>query len=210
MNENVMKLLKKGCDISLLLQSDSNKSVYRKDIYCLPSMLTSIYECCNGLIACEGALLIRPLNPVVEIYDLEEWNRKPLWKDKYSFIDLAPVCFFAENAFGEQWGVIDDKIVFFDPETGELSLFAENIDDWAKIILDDYEYHTAWPLMHDWQVDNGAIGYGYRLIPIKPFVMEGEFAVDNLHSVKDVDGMLYRGDIAVQLYNSEHGDQNNT
>ena len=64
--------------------------------------------------------------------------------------------------------------------------------------------------MHDWQVDNGAIGYGYRLIPIKPFVMEGEFAVDNLHSVKDVDGMLYRGDIAVQLYNSEHCDQNNS
>jgi hypothetical protein len=93
----------------------------------------------------------------------------------------------------------------FDPETGEFEQVADDIEGWAGAILDDYRVLTGFPLAHDWQVANGTLRPGRRLTPRIPFVLGGEFAVDNLYDANTVSALLYRADIAEQIRDSPDG-----
>lgn len=106
---------------------------------------------------------------------------------------------FAEDIFGGQFAIKGDAIVSFEPETGEVTEIAGSIAGWARKILDDYEVITGYPIARQWQAANGALARGERLIPKRPFVMGGEYSVENLFAVEAVEGMRFRGDIAVQI-----------
>ena len=125
---------------------------------------------------------------------LESWNSDNLWRKDDG--DLAQNClFFAEDIFGGQFCIFNDKIYSFDPETGAKELVANQIEEWAKIILEDYNVLTGFPLAHKWQQEYGTLPINKRLLPKIPFVGGGTFTVDN--SVK---GMKVRADIAQQIY----------
>lgn len=53
--------------------------------------------------------------------------------------------------------------------------------------------------MHKWQATNGRVLEGQRLAPAIPFILGGEFSVDNLRAQQSVTAMRYRGSIAVQI-----------
>lgn len=54
-------------------------------------------------------------------------------------------------------------------------------------------------LAHAWQEQNGPLPASMRLMARKPFVIGGDFSVENLCEVDAVDGMQYRGWLATQL-----------
>jgi len=150
----------------------------------------------NGFFAFESALLFRPCGVSdLPILDSAAWNRLDTWKASYPETP-EEVTFFAEDLFGGQFGIADDSIMQFFPETGELRTFASSFEEWATKIIEDYEVVTGYPLAHDWQAENGPLAPGHRLVPRVPFVLGGEFSVANLRSVPEVASMRFYGGLA--------------
>ena len=75
---------------------------------------------------------------------------------------------------------------------------AGTLDEWAGAILDDYEVLKGYPLAHEWQVANGPIPPGSRLVPAIPFVLGGAFEIENLFLSDAAQGMRLRGELAQQ------------
>jgi hypothetical protein len=117
------------------------------------------------------------------------------------------VLFFAEDAFGCQFCIANDKVNLFDPETGQFEELAETLDSWAKIIVGDYEYRTGYPLAHEWQIQNQPLQPGTRLLPNIPFVLGGKYELENLHVGGDAEGMVFRANIANQIKDIPDGGQ---
>lgn len=160
----------------------------------------------NGFWAYESSLLVRPFRNGVPPLGVLEWNQKQLWKGSYN-LELDHVLFFAEDAFGCQHGVIDDKVSLFDPETGQFEELASTLQGWAQAIIEDYEYRTGYPLAHAWQIQNHPLRPGTRLLPNVPFVLGGKYDLDNLHVTDDVEGMKFRASVANQIRDVPDGGQ---
>ena len=152
----------------------------------------------NGFYAFESALHVLPLDAPKSAMDLGRWNADALWRHAYE-AHAAGHLFFAEDVFGCQFAIRDDRIFSFDPETGASTPMASSLDHWAQRILADYEALTGFPLAHAWQLQHGAIPLGKRLLPKTFFVLGGAYAVDNLYSFDAVQGMLLRAELAAQI-----------
>lgn len=158
----------------------------------------------NGFYAFESALLVRPSHHTGSPLGLVQWNHEKLWR--YAFqSNLVGVFFFAEDIFGMQFCIEQNGISSFDPETGDFEKISDTLHGWATCIVDDYRVRTGWPLGHEWQTVYGAIEPGQRLLPKQPFVLGGEYALKNLYKLNDVEGMLYRASIAIQLRDCPDG-----
>jgi hypothetical protein len=152
----------------------------------------------NGFFAFESALHLFPAGAPVAGHDLVGWNAPSLWRSEYG--DMADaLLFFGEDIFGGQFALRGQEIVTFDPETGAVNPMAATLDEWAGLLLDDYETVTGFPLAHQWQADHGALQPGVRLLPKLPFVLGGKYTVDNLYELDAVKGMRVRADVARQL-----------
>ncbi|MGH7953647.1 MAG: SMI1/KNR4 family protein, partial [Limisphaerales bacterium] len=131
-------------------------------------------------------------------------NRPNLWKEKYDGDILKSLC-FAEDIFGGQFCIQNDAIVYFEPETGEFENVAKSLEDWARLICKDYEVLTGYPLARAWQLKHGALPIGKRLIAKLPFVLGGEYNVNNLAAIDAQRGMLIRANLAEQIKHEPDG-----
>ena len=158
----------------------------------------------NGFYAFESALHVFPVGYSQGIMDLKTWNSESLWKNEYGHLARKHL-FFAEDVFGNQFCIKDGVIFLFDAETGDIELCGGSIAEWAQMVLGDYEVLTGFPLAHEWQESYGPLPAGMRLVPIIPFVLGGDFAIDNLHLLDAIEGMRLRGDLAQQIYDLPDG-----
>lgn len=152
----------------------------------------------NGFCAFEGALHVYSDGGAPGERGLVEWNADGLWKSEYQGMAKGLLC-FAEDVFGMQFCLKDGGISRFDPETGEAETMAPDLENWAEMILRDYEFWTGYRLAREWQEEHGPIPKGMRLVPSTPFVLGGGFTTKNLHALEAVKGMCYRASIAVQI-----------
>lgn len=160
----------------------------------------------NGFYALESALHVFPARSSQHELGISDWNENALWRSRYN--GLADGClFFAEDVFGGQFCIKGNRIYTFDPELGSLEYLADTIEQWAQTLLRDYEFLTGYPLAHQWQKQNGQLPVGKRLVPKTPFVLGGEFTLDNLHLIDAVEGMRLRADLAVQIKDLPDGAQ---
>lgn len=158
----------------------------------------------NGFYAFEGALHIFPVQASGLGYGLLQWNATELWKHEYGK-RIDGCVFFAEDVFGNQFCLRDNSIHIFDPETSELEPFAAGLNKWAEKILADYNLWSGYKLAHEWQQLHCAIPIGSRLLPKIPFVMGGDYAVDNLYALDAAKGMCLRAHIAKQIHDLADG-----
>lgn len=152
----------------------------------------------NGFFAFESALHVFPVGVTRHGYDLERWNDGDLWRDEYADATAGRL-FFAEDVFGEQFCLTDGAIARFHPETGESELIAPSLDGWAGLLLDGYAAETGYPLAHAWQTLHGPLPASQRLLPAIPFVLGGDYTLDNLVARDAVEGMRFRAYLARQL-----------
>lgn len=152
----------------------------------------------NGFYAYESSLLVRPFRRATAPLGIVEWNAPDLWKGTYRE-NLEAVLCFAEDIFGCQFCICGETVCAFDPETGEIDKLGESLTCWARTIVDDFEYRTGFPLAHSWQMQNGPVPQGMRLVPKLFFVLGGAYDVQNLYALEDVKGMLFRSSIANQI-----------
>lgn len=160
--------------------------------------LNSLLADKNGFFCFESALLVRPLDYDCQPLGILQWNHPNVWRGEYK-INLGEIVFFAEDVFGVQFCMRDNSIQSFDPETGGFTQVAETVEDWARWLLENHRVRTGWPLAHEWQEKKGPLPLGSRLLPKVPFVCGGQFSIENLYILKDVDGMRFRASIANQL-----------
>jgi hypothetical protein len=152
----------------------------------------------NGFYAFESALHVFPVDSLNSDGSIGAWNRPETWREAYGGM-ADGFTFFAEDVFGGQFCLREDSIFAFDPETGDSTEMAASLDSWAKLILDEYQILTGQPLAHDWQARFGRLPAGHRLMPKVPFVLGGQFEVENVFALEATRGMRLRGELAVQI-----------
>jgi hypothetical protein len=153
--------------------------------------LAAVLERKNGFYAYESALLVRPLERDHSPRGIMEWNSPQLWKDEYRE-NLRHVLFFAEDLFGCQFCIHGGFVYAFDPETAAFEPMGSSLDSWAGKLMGEAEVLTGFPLAHAWQKANGPLNSGFRLVPVLPFVCNGQFDFDNLRPIEEVEGMSFR------------------
>ncbi|WP_208457844.1 NucA/NucB deoxyribonuclease domain-containing protein [Burkholderia sp. BCC0405] len=169
--------------------------------------LLALLERKNGFYAFESALHVLPSHSIGDEIGVVEWNAPDLWVGAYQ--DLAEgAVFFAEDIFGGQFCIRADGVYSFDPETANFEHLAHDLEGWAKLILEDCEYITGYPLAHEWQKSEGMLTLGARLVPKIPFVTGGNFSVDNLYAANAVEAMRIRANLAIQIKGLPDGEKN--
>lgn len=161
----------------------------------------------NGFYALESALHVRPVAGRTDGGgDILAWNSPELWRHRYQGLIDDRLCFFAEDAFGHQFAIDETHVFSFNSETGGLRIFADNIEQWASGVLENYRVATGYPVIHDWQATHGAIRPGYRLLARVPFVLGGEYILENVSAIHDVALMRYWGSFANSIRGLADGD----
>lgn len=169
------------------------------DVGGLPPELGAFLSRKNGFLAFESALHVLPSTPVPEtVMSVQSWNREGLWRSSYAGMANG-LYFFAEDIFGGQFAFSSNGVVSFDPETGDTEKLAPDLEGWADRLLDEYDILTGFPIAHQWQEIHGPLPLGHRLLPKRPFVLGGEFTVENLYVLDASQGMCFRGEIATQI-----------
>ena len=152
----------------------------------------------NGFYAFESALHVFPAGKKASVMDLETWNDPELWIKAYDDMALG-IVFFAEDIIGDQFGIRGREIIRFQAETAQIEPIASSLEEWADLILRDYNDQTGYPIAHKWQIANGALPPGRRLAAGTPFVLGGEFETNNIFQMDAVEGMRFHADVAVQI-----------
>jgi hypothetical protein len=155
----------------------------------------------NGFYAYTSALHVRPAG--TRPGSLGWWNAPERWRSAYPSA-TALYC-FAEDIFGMQFALAGDVVVTFDPETGDVEETATSVEGWAVVLDVDPDTLTGYPLAHDWQDAYGPLPAGSRLVPKQPFVLGGDFTVENMTAMEDERSMRLRADLARQLVDLPDG-----
>jgi hypothetical protein len=113
---------------------------------------------------------------------------------------------FAQDIFGNQFAFNQniEKIVFFNIETGEQEAVASSFIEWISVLLNDLEYFTGLNLVVSWKKKN-SLAFDERLCAKKPFVIGGEYSLNNLYASKFPDYLVANANIAWQVYNLPDG-----
>jgi hypothetical protein len=153
--------------------------------------LRELLERRNGFHAFESALHFFPLGPAAPgVMTVQLWNEPSLWRAEYEGATDG-LLFFAEDLFGEQFGLRDRGVVRFDPETATITDLAPSLEAWAELILQNFRDETGWPLAHEWQRRNGPIPPDHRLRPYPPLIAGGELAVEHLTAIPTVEALQF-------------------
>jgi hypothetical protein len=168
--------------------------------------LLHVLRCKNGFYAFEAALHVFPLAAGRTALNIASWNAPHTWREDYGELVPGKVLFFAQDVFGDsQFGIQNDRVVRFNSECATIDPVAESLGAWAEILIADWPVITGYPLAHEWQVRNRPLADGERLIPKVPFVIGGEYEVENLYAGNIVEAMRFRGSLARQLVNVPDG-----
>lgn len=152
----------------------------------------------NGFYAFVSALHVYPSGDDGSMLSLERWNDPALWTSEYGDT-LADCLCFGQDVFGVQFCLRRSRVWSFNPETEEFTALATSLEEWAGLIINDRDYLTGYPLAQSWQERNGPLLPGYRLFPIVPFVLGGQYAIDNLMAGDAVQVMRLYASVARQI-----------
>jgi hypothetical protein len=170
------------------------------------SELKALLKAKNGFFAFESALRVFPAGDTAHSYSLDDWNSPKLWCPLYGDLVDGLLC-FAEDIFGTQFCLRDNQVYSFDPETADLTFISNTLEEWADELLKDYNLLTGYPLAHEWQARNGILAPLDRLMPKMPFVLGGEFGIDNLVAIDGARSMRCRANLAHQIHSLPDGAQ---
>jgi|SRR5690606_24936641 len=133
----------------------------------------------NGLYAFSRALHIFGADPARPFHDLGARNLPGAWRPAYGPV-LEGIWFFAEDVFGNLFGLRKGEALFLDPETANLDKVGMGFRGWAEYLVSDLDYATGGGLAKSFADGQGPIPFEQRLSPKKPFLLGGEFSLDNL------------------------------
>jgi hypothetical protein len=165
--------------------------------------LTHLLEKKNGFLAFESALHVYPRDDTDD-FDITVWNLPSSWKRLFLNEKEIGFC-FAQDLFSRQFFIKANGVFVFDPDDASIARSARDLEDWAGLALLDYSNMFGWRLAHDWQETFGPLAYGERLAPKVPFVLGGDFSIDNLYKGNALNLLGARANIANQILSLPDG-----
>lgn len=126
-------------------------------------------------------------------------------KQEYGNI-VGGLVFFGQDIFGNQFGFNEhnSKIIFFNIETGDREIIANDIEDWVSLIFDEVDYFTGHKLSVAWRIRNN-LDFNERLCPKIPFILNGDYTIANLYASPFPQYLRASANIARQVYNLPDG-----
>lgn len=161
-----------------------------------PPKLKPLLTLSDGFFAFDSSLHVFPSGRTKTGFMLGDWNDANGWRAEFRPDMPDDVVFFAEDIFGCQFGIDSlGKITTFDPETCSFEACADSLEDWAIRVLESHDVMVGSGLGRAWQSANGPLAPGFRLIPVTPFFLGGDFEIGNLYALEAAKGMSLRADI---------------
>ncbi|WP_158826716.1 SMI1/KNR4 family protein [Mucilaginibacter lacusdianchii] len=159
-------------------------------------------EVSNGGFFYGKSLSIYAIDSNKDYNDIQSINN--MIRKEYSRI-IDDEYFFGEEIFGNQFGFSGKGIVFFNIETGEKEYIAQSFKEWLKVIDEDLDYYTGKNLSLEWNTQNEELKFNERLCPKKPFIIGGEYKVDNLYRCSYPSYFSTNANIANQVFDLPDG-----
>ena len=116
--------------------------------------------------------------------------------------------FFGQEALGNQFAFTNKGIAIFNIETAGIEIIAKDFNSWLQILKNDLEYLTARNLLISWK-RNEEIRYDQRLCAKKPFIIGGEYSVENLYPQFFPTYLSSNANIAKQIHDLPDGTEIN-
>lgn len=119
----------------------------------------------------KGNKSIFAFESALHFFNDEERNRITKILSKQDLYDEE--CFyFAEDIFGNLFCEKGNRYFLLDIEGGDYEYIVNGLDNWAKYILEEYNYFTGYLLAKKWQNKNRSLLNSERLVPKKNFVIQ--------------------------------------
>lgn len=142
-----------------------------------PDALAPLWRARNGWVAFFSALHVLPVGDGAPAPSFEA-------VDAVLRRDFGPLAeghvAFAQDLFGSLFTWDGARVCRWDPETGEAEPVAEDLDGWAAALLAEPELQAGSAFAFDWQERHGALEPSERLVPLLPWVLDGDWEDANL------------------------------
>ena len=125
----------------------------------------------------------------------------------YAFVDLKDTFAFGEYLFGNQFVFEDGNInLFFIESANKEHITNGTFADFLDKVLGNADYFSGYSLVENFDDTHIEILYkGNRMSPLKPFVLGGDFTLENLFINKYADNLELNCNLAKQIYNLPDG-----
>jgi hypothetical protein len=159
----------------------------------------------NGGYFFGGALHIFGACTEPVTHSLSAWNSPDLWRSAFGEL-TGDLVFFAENAFGDQFGLAPDGKVFqFLAEATDFEEIADDFDTWLLIAVEAPDELLARPTVAGWVATHGHLPHGSQLQAYPPFMFTEDDAEVQLEAVDAVENMKFHAAIANQIASIPEG-----
>ena len=143
----------------------------------MPGVLAPLWQARNGWVAFWSALQVFPVGAGAPAPSFEAVDA--LLRSAYGPLAEGHTA-FAQDLFGTLFTWDGRGVCRLDPETGEAEPVAEDLDGWAAALLAEPELLAGSAFAFDWQERHGALEPGERLVPLLPWVLDGDWEDANL------------------------------
>lgn len=116
------------------------------------------------------------------------------------------IYFIGEDIFGNLFAFHETNVIFFNIETSEFEIIARDFDHFIEELFSDLDYYTGRIFIkHLNQEERYSLAYGKRLCPKYPFVLGGEYHMNNLVLKNSIENLSYCASIANQIKDLPEG-----
>lgn len=160
----------------------------------LAKALRQVLDQANGATAYDGAFILLPSGDASVTVSMEEFNAGD-WKVAYP-PRVQQTWFFALDAIGMPFGIMDEEIVKLDPETGELTPIAGKIGEFLGAVEANPDQTIRLDVFEAWAKAGRSLPARSRLAPKTPVMMGGGEGPEDLYEAD----IMERADFNAHLY----------
>lgn len=146
----------------------------------------------NGCYALDGALHILGAREAPPNQSLDAWNRPDGWRAAFGAV-VDGVCFFAENAFGDQFGYRNKKVVRLRVFEGRLEPIAADFAEWLGLVSVEPARFLATDLFEQCVRRLGPLPLGGHFAPPPTWAPSTALRVDQMAVLPSRDNLELRG-----------------
>lgn len=177
---------------------------YKKDIKDL-DYLHFVEKLLNGGMFFGGSLILYSFGATDSYAQISEVN-KTLNKE---FGSLFKELFaFGQDIFGNQFCFESGttNIIFFGIEDGDRKIMNGSFKDWLATMENDSDFYTGYPYLHRWK-NSYQLRDDERLCPKIPFIIGGEYEMDNFYTCSFPNYIGINASIAKQIFDLPDGQE---
>jgi len=177
---------------------------YKKNIRDL-DYLDFVEKFFNGGLFLEGALMLYSYGVTDGYAQISEVNKSLNEEFGSLFGNLFA---FGQDVFGNQFCFESDttNVIFFSIEDGDRKEMCIDFKGWLTIMENDSDYYTGYPYLCRWK-KHYPFGDGERLCPKIPFIIGGEYEIENFYACNFPSYISANSAIAKQIFDMPDGQE---